>query len=668
MVDGSDDHKDADAFSYFKNSYWSLSLLHYLPGVIHEHAHAILSKVIDYNKRQMREAVEEIDIVTRSYFSDFVTLHNRPRVFLEECLSDIVSASLFGEAYLATLLLEIVGIGDSYLFLYHIPSLSPKIVPWWVRLKVARDIVFPREVPVNSFIGQLDRFLRRFHTDMLAACHEEYYEDGMSRFNYDRDLCALIADICLDIFGKAGKNLYPGASSPLEIGYEGDMLVCRCENVSKLFDYRFFERKLGFSPKDKKVFIDNLFSSAGAKYSGDYNLSIEYVLWMFHLCSLYDKNKRKDVLSLSSADAFHSMAGVFIEGPSFFKRKKHVSENGVTFEPPEGSRENLARAVLFIKWRWDEPFMAVSNKPAEKQIDLITKGIHALLTSNKGCTEEGGEDILAVEGGFETLGVFSALIFSEPSFSGRKFYHKWPPSFSINGQNIPYFSERMVLRLYMNVLSEFEPACDSGKMEDCRPRVNAFIQIRLRSTRLYKNSGRTRSTSQYIPPIEEIMSSLRDMWRNGDKIYTCLSWSQVCLLLSARTLQKVFEIKAVLQGLGVIDRTQTTLLYPSNGEKYRGVSFASLEDGFSATTKVRLNRTEAKKSKKMHGGYDDSGATDVKMDNLSWCPGVFDHHIRWETLPGTEDILRNIQAINKKYNGDWVVSDTQTDVLREVGG
>lgn len=654
MVDGPGDHKDTDIFSYFKNSYWSLSLLHYLPGVMHEHVHAILSKVIDYNKREMREAVEEIDIVTRSYVPDFVTLPNRATVFLEECLSDIVSASLFGEAYFATLFLEIAGLSDSYLFQYHIPSLSPMRVPWWVRLKVARNITFPREVPVNSFIGQLDKFLRRFHTDMLAFCHEEYYEDGMRRVNYDKELSVLIEDVCLDIFGRFGRKIYPGAALPLEINYEGDILLCRCENVSRLFrNYNFFEKKLGFSKKDKKELLANLLRSVDAKYSGDYNLPIEYVLWMFHLCSLYNKDKQKDALSLSSADAFHSMAAVFIEGPSFFKKEKDASAGRVIFSPPEGVEADSARAVLFIKWRWDEPYLAVADKSGEEKIDLISRGICDLLEGNNHKNGKDNKGVLAVAEGYLTFGAYSALIFSDVPFSGRKFYHKWPPPFYINRRNIPYFSERMVLRLYRNVLITSESEGGQKDMQNCRPKVNTFIQVRLRSTSLYKNRKKTKSSSRYIPPIEKIQTCLHDMWQNGDKIYTCLSWSQVYLFFSSRTLHEVFKIKNALQMLDVIDRTQTTLLYPSGNVKDIVVPSRSIDEKFSVITKLRLNRIEGQSSLDKTA-YSD-GDYDAKVSNTMWSPGIFDHHIRWKIFPSAKDILGRIEAMNRKYNGDWIV-------------
>lgn len=412
----------------------------------------------------------------------------------------------------------------------------------------------------------------------------------------------------------------------------------------------------------------------------DHAVPLEYFIWAGYMATVAGMEK-KDKTMMGSyyqllARGFLSGLPAVVEGTSQKgTRKKEVSGGWFEVIPYREGAHN-ARQLSFVKWR-----MEAFCKDKETREYYIEK----LSQSSPWCwnQEEGYR--------FWTLAPFSALLSSSPGFSRRSSYapsppnnknHQDAPTELIDGlsRNLGIFSEEMVICPWMEFKQNTDRGAGTQQQSPPPPKGHGTdkiwhltVQIRIKTGRIYYCQDGlpddTRETKGVYDPVISLLKSMAEdgLWREGDTVFSALSWSQIVLMLAPRTLTDAFNFKNALQGRKEVDRTQTTfarLIPPSSAPKTdNNTSEKQLEkEGIRFQSTLRL------------GDIQNSAYTDLQKElsqtgrfsRVEEVPGIFDIQVTWKFQPDFSDILE-IYEIGKKAdssNRSSLISDIQTLVSR----
>jgi hypothetical protein len=650
-------------------------------------------------------------------------------VIVEETIADIAATMMFGEAYLLPLFLQLVCVRESSDLVqgemtYPLPQL-----PWWGRVQVLLEIFYKpgrtkTETGTKCLAGQIEAVIQDYLTDRKAvyppdqaidahhaAIFEQYLVDLMvswmrpmvQKACRKKNIRLPFAGLCWKLNEKEKEN------SPIHLilsenpGNHKFTGICPTEKrllaETSRASYTLWRR--AYPPGDTlpefgstlETFINEALLPGDTPGHGkafqvkvptrnrtpwrmslDQAVPLEYFIWAGYMATVAGMEK-KDKTMMGSyyqllARGFLSGLPAVLDGTSQESRKQ-VAVPGGRFDVisyREGAHN--ARQLSFVKWRMEA--FCKDDATRENYIEKLSQTTPWCWNQEEGYR-------------FWTLAPFSALLSSSPGFSRRSSYAQFPDEKICEDSatelidklscDLGIFSEEMVICPWMEFKQNQDREAETDhslKGHETDEIWHLTVQIRIKTGQIfYCQEGlpdNTRESKEVYDPVISLLNAMAEdgLWRDGDTVFSALSWSQIVLILAPRSLDDAFKFKNALQGRKEVDRTQTTFARlispPEDQAADKNASEKQSENGIRFQSTLRLGDIQNSAYTDLQKKLSESG----RFSRVEEVPGIFDIQVTWNFQPDFSDILE-IYEIGKQVDPSSnlsLISDIQTLVSR----
>lgn len=692
--------------------YWFQSFPIMLPETAHEHIHIFLLSGEKHSKNLIEtnfsELIGDIGLLyklvpprlgVQSQPLDFAS------VMIEEVIADVCATMLFGEAYLLPLFLQLVGIPEFIAITERkAPNITP-FLPWWGRLKAVIEILYNPSIPEGfsdkSVAGSIHQLIEDYLPSRIQHLPADQSFPCVETHDFQNTLVSMIVAWLRPRAEDAFKRLdtkYPLSAIEWIIspGANNDAtLEIRTSRNTPLTAFRSYRGNSGYSlwkrlfPEQKRLpsfgeelelFINAALPEDGNwgehgrpfqasipekgesiwQYELDKSVPLEYFIWAGYMASLIGMEKKTKTIMGSYGQL---LARGFISG------LEHAIVGGSpsieNIKPiPFKTAAHRSRRLSFVKWRMEKCLPDSTFNEIKEQ--LVRKDPWSWDQDD--------------EYRFWTPGPFSVVLGSKQGFSRRSSFLTQNDSASSLRDPL----ETLIIQKGIGVFGEELVICPWYEYIDAQtnsPNANheswhLIVQVRIKTEETFwakrdkKIHNAKGSKDNAKDPVCMLLEQLHEnsLLHPGDAIFSTLSWSHIIFILAPRTLEEAFLFKDFLQGLGQIDRTQTTFtkLIKQEPSSHRNNQHTK---SFIFRSSLRLDNINVSSYKTLID----------KLKNCSYLslvekvPGMFDLQVTWNKEPDFYGLknLYDLGVISSSAEGipnkkQYIISDIQTTVTNII--